>query len=82
MQKQLQAETRNIQVLGFGVAYIRDLTVVHSSWPVHADIASYILDVIGSANGLLSVRHQVNTLTNADFIDFIKLTEMKIYSKF
>ena len=27
-QKQLQAETRNIQVLGFGATYIRDFTVV------------------------------------------------------
>ena len=27
MQRQLQAETRNIKVLGFGVPYIRDLTV-------------------------------------------------------
>ena len=29
-EKQLQDETRNIEDLGFGVPYVRGLTVVHS----------------------------------------------------
>ena len=36
-QTQLQAETRNIKILEFGVAYIRDLTVLFAQAWVHCD---------------------------------------------
>ena len=62
MQRQLQAETRNISVLGFGAPYIRDFTV-SEKWVMQEDSSVAMTYLVDDSVNVGSRRNRRNHLT-------------------